>query len=329
MDCSDIRNKLSEHIEGNSPPSQQALIEEHLQSCKQCMLYAAELKKTIKTLKGLDEIEPPAWLTAKVMKKIREEASPRKSWIEKLFYPLHVKLPIEALATLLITVAAIFIFKNMGSELQQMEVQSQAPAMKSMPAEQKKEMQRQETKQPQRLREEAKQKNYSSATDTRELTTLKEERPAEQHAPPQVTSPVPAPASSFAPSPGPSSAMRQLEAGKASGMAARDEVIQRYAPATPDSELSAEKKAADLAALTLSVKALDAARREIETYLAKNNGEMKIIEQSESRIILEVKLDPAKTDKFLTHLDSIGKIKEDHRVLSLQSILFKLIIDKQ
>ncbi|MDP2158020.1 MAG: DUF2275 domain-containing protein, partial [Nitrospirota bacterium] len=113
MDCSDAKKIIQEHIEGKSPQEQQALVKEHLQSCEKCMLYATELKKTVETLHGLDEIEPPAWLTVKVMKKIREEGSSRKRWIERLFFPLHIKIPIEALATLLITVAAIFIFKNM------------------------------------------------------------------------------------------------------------------------------------------------------------------------------------------------------------------------
>jgi hypothetical protein len=100
------------------------------------------MKKTIETLQGLEEIEPPAWLTAKVMKKIRAEAQPKRGWRERLFFPLHIKLPLEAFAALLITVAAIFIYKNMGTELQQMEVQPQAPVMKIMPAEAEKEIQK-------------------------------------------------------------------------------------------------------------------------------------------------------------------------------------------
>lgn len=329
MDCSDVRKKLSEHKESNSPLNQRALIEEHLQSCDQCMLYAAEIKKTIETLQGLDEIEPPAWLTSKVMEKIRAEAQPKKGWRERLFFPLHIKLPLEAFAALLITVAAVFIYKNMGPELQQIEVQPQAPTLKSMPAEQEKEMQKQETKQPQLLRKKTTQKDNSSATETSELKTLKEESFVEQPAQSPTTRPVPAPASSFAPSPAPPSAMRQLEAGKSSGIASRDEAIQRYAPTELRSELQTEKKVAGLTTFTLSVKSLDATKKDIETYLAKNNGEMKIIEQSESLIIIEVKLDPAKTDKFLTHLDSIGKIREERQALSLQSGFFNLIIEKQ
>jgi len=319
MDCREAKQILPQHIEDNSPPGQKALIEEHLQSCKQCRLYAAELRKTLETLQGLEEVEPPAWLTNRVMQKIREEAPSRKRWIERLFFPLHIKLPIEAIATLLITVAAIIIYRNIGPGLRQIEVKSQAPVTKSMPAESDTEIQKQEAKLTQRPREEAKQKDNSSAIEPRELKPLKEDKFVEQPTQSPATPPVPAP----------SSAMRQLEAGKAPGMTAQDETIQRYAPAAPSSELAAEKKVQVFTTLTLRVKAVDAAKKDIATYLADNNGEMKPIEQSESRIIIEVKLDPSKTKKFLAHLDSMGKIKEDRQALSQQIGLFKLIIDKQ
>ncbi|MBI5634847.1 MAG: DUF2275 domain-containing protein [Nitrospirae bacterium] len=324
MDCKDVRKILSEHIEGNSP-SGQALIEEHLRSCQQCRLYAADIKMTIKTLQGLDEIEPPAWLTAKVMNNIRSEARPKKGWREWLFFPLHIKLPLEAFAAILITVAAIFIYKNMGPELQKMEVQPQAPAIRSMPAEPEKDMQKPEIQkksiqQPQRLQEEAKHKDSAAGRETHEVTTLKEERPVER--------PAQAPASSYAPSPAPSSGAPQIETGKAAGMAARDETMQRAAPAAPRFERFAEKKVDAHTTLTLTVKALDTAIKEIEAYIAKSNGEVKIIEQSESHIIITIKLDTSKIQKFLDHLGSLGTIKEDLRVLSLQSGLFKLIIEK-
>lgn len=339
MDCSDAKKIIPEHIEGNCPPRQQVLIEEHLQSCEQCMLYAAEIKKTLEALQGLEEIEPPAWLTAKVMKKIRAEAQPKKGWRERLFFPLHIKLPLEAFATLLITVAAIFIYKNMGPELKQMEVQPQAPALKSMTTEPKKELQieeiqkpkiqKQEMQQPQRLKEEAKHKDSFAGSESREMTTFKENKSAEQTPSAPAMAPIPAPASSSAPAPAPPAATRQIETGKASGMAARDEVMQRAAPAAPRFELSAEKKGDGLLTLTLRVKVLDTAKKEIEAHIARINGESKTIEQSESRIVIAVTLDHEKIAKFLEFLRSRGRIREERQALSLQSGSFKLVIQKQ
>jgi hypothetical protein len=322
MDCRDIRKKLSDGSGGPVPPDDKVLIDRHLRDCVACTEYAAEIRKTIETLQGLDEIEPPAWLTEKVMKKIRTEVLPKKSWLERLFFPLHIKLPLEAFAALLITVAAIFIYKNMGPELEQMKVQPQAPETRSIPAEQEKEILKKEIQQPQRLREEAKYKDSSVSTESQEMTTFKEEKRLEQKM-------APAPASSAAPSSVPSSATRQIETGKASGMAARDEMMQRAAPAAPRSELSAENKAEILATVTVTVKVLDSAKKEIETYIARSGGELKTIEQSESRIIITVKLDPAKTNKFVAHLGNLGTIKENLQAVSMQSGSFKLVIEKQ
>lgn len=337
MDCSNARKIIVEFIEGISPPGQLAMIEEHLRSCEQCRLYADELKKTIETVHGLDEIEPPAGLTAKVMRKIRAEARPQKSWIEKFFFPLHIKLPIEAMATLLITVAAILVYKNMGPEIRQMkiqQVQPQAPVIKSMPAEPEKKIEMKETSQPERQREEPKQKDEAKPAERafnmerRDSATLKEEKPVGQSAP-AVAPTMPEPYSSFAPSPALSPAARQAETGKASGMAAREESLDRYAPAAPQAKLAAKKAADELAALTVTVKAPDAARKEIEAYIERNNGELKAVEQTESRIVVTIKLDPAKTDKFFALLRSLGTIKGDKKDLAAESGFFKLVIEKQ
>ncbi len=335
MDCSDIRQKLSEHIEGNSSPEQQALVKEHLQSCKQCTLYAAEIQRTLETLKGLEEIEPPAWLTAKVMKKIRAEAPLKKGWRELLFFPLHIKLPIEAFAALLITVATIFIYKNMEPELRQMELQPPAPVMKSMPAEPEKDMQnvvkqKEKTLQTLRLQEEAKQKDSLLNAETRDLALLKEEKPVGRSVQAPAAAPtMPAPSSSFAPSPALSPATRHAETGKASGMALQEQALQRSESAEPRAKLAAKKMADELATFTVMVKTLDSAKKEIESYLARVNGEFRTIEQSEIEIVITVTLDPEKTAKFLEFVSSLGRIKEDQRFLSMKSGSFTLVIEKQ
>ncbi len=65
----------------------------------------------------LKDVEPPAWLTQKVMAKIKAEVQPKKRIIQKLFYPLHIKLPLEAVVTALIAVITIYIFKTMQPEM--------------------------------------------------------------------------------------------------------------------------------------------------------------------------------------------------------------------
>jgi hypothetical protein len=115
MECNN--EKLSAYIEGLSSPEEKAMIEEHLKSCQACRTSLADLEKTVSYVQGLEDIEPPAWLSQKVMTRVREEAAPKEGILHKLFYPLHIKLPIQAIATILIAVSAFYIFKTMQPEI--------------------------------------------------------------------------------------------------------------------------------------------------------------------------------------------------------------------
>jgi hypothetical protein len=117
MECDNIKEKLSAYIEGLSPAEEKAKIEEHLKSCQECRTSLADLEKTVSYVKSLEDIEPPDWLSQKVMTRVREEVTPKEGILHKLFYPLHVKLPIQAIATVLIAVSAFYIFKTMQPEV--------------------------------------------------------------------------------------------------------------------------------------------------------------------------------------------------------------------
>jgi len=88
------------------------LIEEHLSTCDPCNLDLSELTKTQETLRNLEKVEPPPWFTQKIMNRVREEAEPRKGLLQRLFFPLHIKIPAEALATCLVAILALFVYKN-------------------------------------------------------------------------------------------------------------------------------------------------------------------------------------------------------------------------
>jgi hypothetical protein len=112
MDCETIRKKLPEHVEGLLPKNEVARVTEHLASCAECREEYADLLKTVAHLKNLEEIEPPGWLTAKVMAKVKEEAEKEKRGWRAIFRPYPLKLPLGAAATVLIAVAALYIFRE-------------------------------------------------------------------------------------------------------------------------------------------------------------------------------------------------------------------------
>ena len=127
MECKIIREKLSAFLEGAVSPEESTLIGEHLQACQTCSMALEDLRKTEVLVKGLEKVEPPAWLKQKVMARIRAEEEAKKSILQKLFYPLHVKIPIEAFATVLIAVAAIYIFKAVEPDIERIPSASSGP----------------------------------------------------------------------------------------------------------------------------------------------------------------------------------------------------------
>ena len=117
MECHDIRKNLSAYLEGMVSPEDQELIDQHLASCRACSTALYELNRTDRLLKNLKEVEPPPWMTQKIMARVREEAESKKGFIQKLFYPLHIKVPLEAFATVLIAVVAVYVFRAVEPEM--------------------------------------------------------------------------------------------------------------------------------------------------------------------------------------------------------------------
>ena len=127
MECDGIKDKLSDYIEGVLNSEETSLVSAHIKSCKKCEEACVDLKKTVGYVKDLEEVEPPQWLTQKIMVRVKEEAEKKSLW-EKLFYPLHVKLPLEAAATLLVAVTALYILKTTEQEVRVTEITSGVPA---------------------------------------------------------------------------------------------------------------------------------------------------------------------------------------------------------
>lgn len=112
MDHNDIRHTLSEYLDNNITPQERAEIEEHLKTCQECASALSELQKTVEHIKTVEEITPPAWLTQKIMTKVRAEAETKKSLFEKLFLPLSIKLPLQAVAVVFLAVTAFYMYQS-------------------------------------------------------------------------------------------------------------------------------------------------------------------------------------------------------------------------
>jgi anti-sigma factor RsiW len=102
MKHTEIRRKLSAYLDNQIDAADRAKIEGHLAGCASCRKALEELKRTVGHLKSLPEVEPPPWLTARVMALVRDQEQPRQAFWRRIFLPLHVKLPLEAIALVFI-----------------------------------------------------------------------------------------------------------------------------------------------------------------------------------------------------------------------------------
>jgi len=117
MKCRDIEKKFSAYLEGIASSEEKEGVEDHLSSCQSCRKAFKELKRTVALVRDLDPVESPPWFTQKIMSRVRVQQESKKSILQRLFYPLQIKVPLEAFATVLIVVAAFYLFKAIEPEI--------------------------------------------------------------------------------------------------------------------------------------------------------------------------------------------------------------------
>src|SRR3990170_8027302 len=125
-----IRDKLSEYLDNAVTGKEKAELEEHLTSCTKCSDALAELRKTIQHVKEIEEVNPPVWMTQKIMARVRAEAAEKKGIFRRLFFPLHIKLPIEAVAVAFLTVTAFYIYQSIQPQMKMAQAPMEGYAAK-------------------------------------------------------------------------------------------------------------------------------------------------------------------------------------------------------
>ncbi len=111
--CQDMENLLSFYTEGALTDDERRAVEEHLAHCEACRRELAALQQAARMVEALPPVETPPWFEQKIMAGVRREAS-KKRFVQKWFYPLGIKIPLQVMATLVIAVLAVLIYR--GSE---------------------------------------------------------------------------------------------------------------------------------------------------------------------------------------------------------------------
>jgi len=279
MKCADIQKKLFAYIDDSLSHEERMLINEHLASCQECSSSLSDMRKTLDYVQKLEDFEPPPWLTQKVMEKIKAEAEPKKGILQKLFYPIHIKLPIEAAAVFLIAVAALYIFKTVQPEIKLAQLPSEETKIQA-PLQEK-----------DKIPSVVETKHFPAKPAEKQVLTKKPDVTGKVEEEPKAPAPV----------------VKEHEARPSAGAVAKDEskteVLSRAAKA-----LAEQKREA--VSLTINVRDIKSAIAEIEKALTQLNGQITKYQSFENREIIITKLDSIKLREFIEKLKLIGAVKE-------------------
>ncbi len=112
MECGQIQKRMPAYVDGMDSPEERRLIDQHLPSCPSCRKALEEYQKIRERLLSLEEVEPPPGFAQRILAQV-EEGETKGGILKKLFYPLHVKIPIQAIATIVIAVLAIQVYRSL------------------------------------------------------------------------------------------------------------------------------------------------------------------------------------------------------------------------
>ncbi|PKN17604.1 MAG: hypothetical protein CVU71_16085 [Deltaproteobacteria bacterium HGW-Deltaproteobacteria-6] len=126
--CQDIENLLPLYPEGVLSDAEKRAVEEHLAGCTECRKELACLQKAGQMVDNLPAVEEPPWFQQKIMARVREEAD-KKSFARKWFYPLRIKIPVQIMATIVIAVLAVYLYRAGDEQVKQILPGAPMPAV--------------------------------------------------------------------------------------------------------------------------------------------------------------------------------------------------------
>ena len=300
MECREIQENLNNYIEGLFPPETVRLYEEHFALCSKCSGDLSDLRRSIELVTGLEEIEPPQWLTQKVMARVREEAASKqkKGIFENLFSSFN--LPLKAAAGFAIVVIAIVIFRDIRPVVQNTASVSEETA-KQGPHRKK--------KVPRVIKREAVQTQAAAEKKDSPLPYTSSPMPAAggygsseklseaQKSPAPVPEQNKAGSNAFAPAP----------AAPAKGEIRDD--MRLEAKAAPVLKAKEETRAYNIL-FTVNVKEIGSAKKEVWKALSQSGAKVGRSEAYKDKYVFSAEVDPSKVKELNDRLKNIGEVKQ-------------------
>ena len=115
--CHDIQKLLPLYGEGILTDAEKQVVEDHLARCADCSREVTLLQKADQLVKNLSSVEEPPWFQQRIMARVREEAGKKSFW-QKWFFPFRFRVPVQILATIVIAVLAVYIYRSGDDQVQ-------------------------------------------------------------------------------------------------------------------------------------------------------------------------------------------------------------------
>ena len=328
MECRNIQEKLSAYIDEILSPQEKVTVDEHLKSCGECATALADLKKTVERVRNLESLEPPAWMTQKIMARVRAEAQPRKGLFQRLFFPLHIKLPVGAIATIAIALTTLYVFRTIEPEIKLAKVPTEEAAPQVPEKEQQPPLKHAEEKDvtpPTHPLDKGRnqeglylKRGKAGPVEEKPVPSKPAEQPVPLREPEAVGDRLEAPK---APEPMKQAELSQEQrtSGPASGKdvstpsvgaLSKEEAKREAAPAVPRMKAMAEERKEGIP-VTVHVKDVGSAQKEIERHISELGGKVVKKESYENRYILTAEIDSGKLKGFLERLKAVGRVKDE------------------
>ena len=128
--CREIEELLPFYEEGELSDADRRAVFEHLASCAACQKELAYLKKARALTGQMPQFNEPPWFQQKIMAEVRKEAA-KKSFSQKWFYPLRIKIPVQIMATIVIAVLAVYIYRSGNETVRQVLPGTQLPSIET------------------------------------------------------------------------------------------------------------------------------------------------------------------------------------------------------
>ncbi|MBI3988173.1 MAG: zf-HC2 domain-containing protein [candidate division NC10 bacterium] len=108
MECHDVQERFSGYFDGDLSDEERTSVASHLNRCPICQEEWERFRKTVSLISMLGELHAPEGFAARVLERVDQR--PWRKMVQTLFFPLHVKLPLEAFALVILALGGALLY---------------------------------------------------------------------------------------------------------------------------------------------------------------------------------------------------------------------------